>query len=38
VDVVLNPDDFQQIEDLLARYPDTGDRYNEANYRFVDKN
>jgi aryl-alcohol dehydrogenase-like predicted oxidoreductase len=38
VNVSLDPGDFQQIEDLLARYPDTGDRYNEANYRFVDKN
>jgi aryl-alcohol dehydrogenase-like predicted oxidoreductase len=38
VDVALKPGDFQQIEDLLARYPDTGDRYNEANNKFVDKN
>src|SRR5258708_9643505 len=37
-EVTLTPGDFQQIEGLLARYPDTGDRYNEANYRFVDKN
>jgi aryl-alcohol dehydrogenase-like predicted oxidoreductase len=38
VEVTLTPGDFRQIDDLLAKYPDTGDRYNEANYRFVDKN
>lgn len=38
VDVVLNTSDLQEIEALLARYPNTGDRYNEANYKFVDKN
>jgi aryl-alcohol dehydrogenase-like predicted oxidoreductase len=38
VDVSLTVDDLQQIEALLARYPNVGDRYNEANKRFVDKN
>jgi aryl-alcohol dehydrogenase-like predicted oxidoreductase len=38
VDIELGRSDFQQIEELLARYPDTGARYNEANNRFVDKN
>lgn len=38
VDIHLSSDDLQKIEVLLARYPDTGDRYNEANYKFVDKN
>ncbi|SFD61723.1 Predicted oxidoreductase [Chitinophaga sp. CF118] len=38
VDVVLNTTDLQAIEALLAKYPNTGDRYNEANLKFVDKN
>ncbi len=38
VDVTLSPDDLQQIEALLLKYPDTGDRYSEANWKFVDKN
>lgn len=38
VDVTLNSADLRQIEELLKKYPDIGDRYNEANYRFVDKN
>jgi aryl-alcohol dehydrogenase-like predicted oxidoreductase len=38
VNVTLTAADLAVIEDLLARYPNTGDRYNEANYRFVDKN
>ncbi len=38
VDVVLSKQDLQNIDDLLAKYPDTGDRYNEANYQLVDKN
>jgi aryl-alcohol dehydrogenase-like predicted oxidoreductase len=37
VDVAISADDVKQIEALLARYPDTGDRYSEANQRFVDK-
>ncbi len=38
VDVDLNNDDLKSIEDLLLKYPNTGDRYNEANYKFVDRN
>jgi len=38
VDVELTANDLQDIENVLAKYPDTGDRYNEANYKFVDKN
>ncbi len=38
VDVQLQPADFQDIEALLAKYPNIGDRYNEANKRFVDTN
>jgi aryl-alcohol dehydrogenase-like predicted oxidoreductase len=38
VAVTLTSADVQQIEALLAKYPNTGDRYNESNYRFVDKN
>jgi len=38
VDVSLSVEDLGMIQALLAKYPDTGDRYNEANYKFVDKN
>ncbi len=38
VDVTLTPADNQAIEALLAKYPNVGDRYNEANRRFVDNN
>jgi len=38
VDVSLSSEDLQRMEALLAEFPDTGDRYNEANYKFVDKN
>jgi aryl-alcohol dehydrogenase-like predicted oxidoreductase len=38
VEISLEAADFQDIEDLLAEYPNVGDRYNEANNRFVDKN
>jgi aryl-alcohol dehydrogenase-like predicted oxidoreductase len=37
VDVQLTPQDFRDIEALLAKYPNIGDRYNESNYRFTDK-
>ncbi|MDB5142885.1 MAG: aldo/keto reductase [Mucilaginibacter sp.] len=37
VDVTISADDIKQIEALLAKYPDTGERYSEANQRFVDK-
>ena len=38
VDVLLTPGDLQAMEALLVKYPDTGDRYNESNYKYVDKN
>lgn len=37
VDVVVTDDDKQNIEALLLKYPNVGDRYNENNKRFVDK-
>ncbi len=37
VDVAISADDIKKIETLLAKYPDTGERYSEANQRFVDK-
>jgi len=36
-DVVLSPTNITQIEALLAKYPNTGDRYDEAGYKLVDK-
>jgi aryl-alcohol dehydrogenase-like predicted oxidoreductase len=38
VDIDLNNEDLAVIETLLATFPDTGDRYNKANYKFVDRN
>jgi len=38
VDVTLTADDISQIEALLLKYPNIGERYNESNNRFVDKN
>jgi aryl-alcohol dehydrogenase-like predicted oxidoreductase len=38
VDVSLTADDLRQIEALLLKYPNVGERYNESNNRFVDKN
>jgi len=37
VDVTLSAQHLQQLEDLLARYPNTGDRYDEASKKMVDK-
>jgi len=37
LDIQLMPQDYSDIEKLLARYPNIGDRYNESNYRFTDK-
>jgi aryl-alcohol dehydrogenase-like predicted oxidoreductase len=37
VDVELSEIDFKQIEDLLTKYPDTGDRYSENNWKLVDR-
>lgn len=36
-DVELNMDDLRQIDELLVKYPDTGDRYNADLQKFVDK-
>jgi aryl-alcohol dehydrogenase-like predicted oxidoreductase len=38
VNISLNQQDLQQIETLLAKYPNTGARYNESHNKFVDKN
>ena len=38
VDVNLADEDIKSIEEVLAKYPHTGARYNEANNKFVDKN
>jgi aryl-alcohol dehydrogenase-like predicted oxidoreductase len=37
VDVQLSAVNLQQIEDLLAKFPNTGDRYDEASWKMVDK-
>lgn len=37
VDVELADTDFQAIEALLKKYPNTGERYSEANKKLVDK-
>jgi aryl-alcohol dehydrogenase-like predicted oxidoreductase len=37
VDVSLLPQHLQHIEELLAKYPNTGDRYDEASKQLVDK-
>ncbi|AMR31695.1 aldo/keto reductase [Mucilaginibacter sp. PAMC 26640] len=38
VDVQLNGENLEAIEALLKKYPDTGERYNEGNWKFVDRN
>jgi aryl-alcohol dehydrogenase-like predicted oxidoreductase len=35
VDTQLSPDDMQQIVDVLAKYPDTGERYTEGALKMV---
>jgi len=37
VDVQLSPENLKQIDDLLARYPNIGSRYDEASWQMVDK-
>ena len=37
IDVRLTEADFAAIDTLLLQYPNIGDRYNEANQKFVDK-
>jgi aryl-alcohol dehydrogenase-like predicted oxidoreductase len=36
-DVVITKEDIDKIETLLAKYPDTGERYNADNQKYVDK-
>ena len=36
VDVSLSPADLREIATVIARYPNIGDRYNEANYKFLE--
>jgi aryl-alcohol dehydrogenase-like predicted oxidoreductase len=38
VDVEVTVADNEKIEALLKQFPNTGERYNEANKQFVDKN
>lgn len=37
LDIVLTADDCSKIDHILKKYPDTGDRYNESNFKLVDK-
>ena len=37
IDIVLSDPDLAEIESLLLKYPDTGDRYNESSGKLVDK-
>lgn len=37
VDVHLTAADLQSVEDLLKKYPNTGDRYSESMYKLVDR-
>ena len=38
VDIKLSAKDLLDIEAVVARYPNTGDRYSETGYKLVDKN
>ena len=38
VAISLSAQNLDEIDSLLQKYPDTGDRYNEGNLKFVDKN
>jgi len=38
VDVSLSAQNLQDVEALLKKYPETGDRYSAGNLKFVDKN
>ncbi|TKK65533.1 aldo/keto reductase [Ilyomonas limi] len=37
VDIVLSPQNLIEIDELLAKYPNTGSRYDEASWQMVDK-
>lgn len=36
-DIRLTDGDLQALQEVLGRYPNVGDRYNEAAYRYVDR-
>jgi len=38
IDMVLTKHELAEIEDLLAKYPNTGERYNSNSNKLVDKN
>jgi aryl-alcohol dehydrogenase-like predicted oxidoreductase len=38
VDIAITANDLQQIQALFAKYPNIGERYNESNLKYVDKN
>jgi aryl-alcohol dehydrogenase-like predicted oxidoreductase len=38
VDKTLTTNDFNDIEAVLAKYPNVGDRYSEANHKWADRN
>ena len=38
VDIVITTTDLEDIETLIKKYPNTGERYNEDNFKLVDKN
>jgi aryl-alcohol dehydrogenase-like predicted oxidoreductase len=37
VDLEISPKELWELDELLAKYPDTGDRYSEANWKQVDR-
>jgi aryl-alcohol dehydrogenase-like predicted oxidoreductase len=37
VDLEVSPEELRELDELLAKYPDTGDRYSEANWKQVDR-
>jgi aryl-alcohol dehydrogenase-like predicted oxidoreductase len=37
VDIILTENDLQEIEALVARYPDTGQRYSDGALKLVNK-
>jgi aryl-alcohol dehydrogenase-like predicted oxidoreductase len=38
IDVTLNQDDLTAIDTLVRQYPNIGDRYNDANKKFIENN
>ncbi len=37
VDIVLSAEEVKKIEDLLAKYPNTGPRYTDQEFKFIDR-